>query len=332
MRSVIRSVVGRIPGVRRAYRGLLAARERRRVAAYERRFGLAPTVGPDDRPTPEVMRLLADLERRRRVSREPVIDATSPVDVVMTTYGDRIDTVHLAIESIGSGDLRPRRLVLYLDDADLAARRPKSVRDLELRGLEVVVVPPGLGVHTKYWYYVEAESEPFGPVVTSDDDILYPPDWLARLAEAAARTPGVIVCARAHTIVLDEDGIAPYRTWVPCLSTAPGFRHFATSVSGQLLPTEFLRLVRAEGRAFMDHAPTNDDIWLHHLAVANGWRVMQVGDHPEHYPFVPGTQSAGLWVQNVVEERNDAQVRATYSTEDLRRLRSEESAVSGELP
>jgi hypothetical protein len=325
----VRSVVARIPGarpaarvVRRLRRDLGEIRARRRRARYERRYGAAPELGPDDRPSAATIAEVARLRRRNRWSRVSVVDPSSPIDVVMTSYGARVESVFLALESIGRGSLRPRRLILYLDDVASMSDLPRTLRRLMGRGLEVAIVPHGLGVHTKYWYYVQREEHSVD-LVTSDDDILYPHDWLERIGRAAAVHPGQIVTPRAHRMTVGTDAVGPYETWRPCDTTEPSFLHFATSVSGQLLPAAFLDEVAAAGTGFLQVSPSQDDVWLHHLAVGAGRRVAQVSDRPEHYAFVPGTQSEGLWLENVVAGANDTQVAATYTPADIERLRAE---------
>ena len=56
---------------------------------------------------------------RNRLGRSPVATGGPGVVVSMTTYGKRVRTVHLAIESIARGAVRPARLILWLDEPEL---------------------------------------------------------------------------------------------------------------------------------------------------------------------------------------------------------------------
>ncbi len=113
---------------------------------------------------------------RNRLSRAPVT-GDGPI-VSLTTHGVRLGVVHLALESIARGTLRPSRLVLWLGSEDFAAHLPKTLQRLVARGLEVRQ-SEDLGPHTKYWPLV-AEG-PGGDFVTADDDVYYPRGWLAEL-------------------------------------------------------------------------------------------------------------------------------------------------------
>lgn len=304
----MRAGIGRIPGARRLAEALGIVQP-------------PPPPGYDDRALdPEVRRDLRLLTRTNLFSRRSVVDPQSDLVVTMTTHGSRIDRVYLALESIARGVERPQRLILWLDDPTL--RYPRALRRLIRRGVEVLHAEPGLGVHTKYYPYVASIDRHWQPLVTSDDDMLYPPEWLAALAAAARAEPGIVHCFRAHHIEFEGRAIAPYARWTPCTSTEPSLRTFGTSVSGQVLPPELLDRLREEGTAFLATAARADDVWLHRVAVAANIPVAQITTTPANFPFVPDTQSSGLYMGNTWEGGNDRQIAATYTESDLRALRA----------
>src|ERR1700683_4292999 len=76
------------------------------------------------------------LAHRNETVKKPVIASHGPV-LSLTTYGRRIDTVYLTIESIANGSLLPSRLILWVDDEVALENRPRSLRRLQERGLEI---------------------------------------------------------------------------------------------------------------------------------------------------------------------------------------------------
>lgn len=248
-----------------------------------------------------------------RLRRSPVADGDGPV-VTLSTHGVRLRSVHLAIESIARGTVRPRRLILWLGAADAARPLPPALRRLVARGLEVRGTTDR-GPHTKY-YPLVSEDDPDGDFVTADDDIFYPRRWLADLMRAAARHPGAIVCHRAHEMAIDGDAvrpqIAPYVTWKPCRTTTPSVRTFPTGVSGVLYPAGFVADIRAAGTGFEITAPRADDVWLHAVAVRAGRLAVQVRDRPGEFLGVPGTRPSGLYRTNE-GGGNDRQISDTYA-------------------
>lgn len=312
----LRSLVARVPGARALFRAAKVIANRVRIRPS------APPVdaAPHTAPRSELRRLALS----NRFSLRRVTNPDSDVVVTMTTHGDRIQTVHTAIESIARGSRRPRRLILWLDDREAIANPPRALRRLRRRGLEILEAPHGYRVHTKYYFYVTSTDHHHTmPMVTSDDDIIYPPHWLASMERAHVEHPDSIVTFRAHQIRVSAEGLEPYATWSPCTNTVPSFAHFGTSVSGQLFPPPFLDYVRGEGEAFRQLSADNDDIWLHYLAVKSGVRTAQVLPDSQHFLFVPGTQESGLYLTNVWGQENDRQAERSYGPDEIERIRSD---------
>jgi hypothetical protein len=67
---------------------------------------------------------LAKLRVRNRLSKKMVVSPGGEAVISLTTYGDRVDSVYLTIESIGAGTVRPRRLILWLDKEIVPLRYP----------------------------------------------------------------------------------------------------------------------------------------------------------------------------------------------------------------
>jgi len=267
------------------------------------------------------------LQKRNESSAEPVVAPGGPV-VSLTTYGPRIDTVYLTIESIGRGQLKPSRLVLWLDDARRFNDLPEGLKRLQARGLEIYLTD-NLGPHTKYYPYVASKAQHDAPLVTADDDIVYPRWWLQRLSDAYRAAPDQISCYRAHVVALDvESGragggvtaIRPYGNWPPCDSREPRWRHFATGVSGVIYPPHFLDFMHAQGDAFKACCPKADDIWLHAMALRAGLRVRQIGRLPRYFEGLPGTHDQGLVHFNSFSGGNDRQIAATYVAADVQKM------------
>lgn len=184
-------------------------------------------------------------------------------------------------------------------------------------------VPRGMGVHTKYWHYLTTQ-EIAAPLVLSDDDIIYPPDWLSRLHERHVLHPENVIAFRAHRMDFDENGrLRPYAEWTPCTTNVPSYAHFATSVSGQLLPVALQRAILSAGISFLTNAPTADDVWIHRCAVENGFRTEQVEKSALHWWFIPGSQTSGLNAVNVVGGANDRQLAASHTSQTIARIRED---------
>lgn len=269
----------------------------------------------------KVLPRIAFLTIRNLFGRESVV-GSAPVIVSLTTYSSRSKQVHLAIESIAAGSCRPERIILWIDDEKILARLPKGLRRLQARGLEILATP-NYGPHKKYYSFLEHEDHLDLPLVTADDDIIYPKSWLEDLLRSYAAFPQVISCFRAHRVTLCEGRIAPYKSWKPCLSQDPSFLSFSTGASGALYPPDFLKVLKTLGSEFVHVAPKADDVWLHGMAVKHGVMTRQINDYPVEYPVIPGSQQFALSHQNVSLDGNDTQIQLTYGLGQLRTLQAE---------
>jgi hypothetical protein len=264
-------------------------------------------------PIPSVLRLWSI----NRFSSAAITSPAGPV-VSLTTYGRRSRTVYLAIESIGEGFVRPSRIILWLDDRAILDNPPAAIRRLVQRGLEVKFCE-NYGPHKKYYPYLQSLSTIEAPLVTADDDALYPRDWLKGLLEAFQQFSNVINCYRAHVMVLSYAGISRYEGWKSVRSTRPSARHVATGVSGVVYPPTFLRTLKEAGNAFVDCCPRADDLWLHVQALRAGFKIRQIRPQALLPLSIPGAESTGLWKDNI-SGGNDRQIAATYTGDDVRKL------------
>jgi len=253
----------------------------------------------------------------------PIVSPGGPV-VSLTTHGDRVRGVYLVIESIGRGQTLPSRITLWVDDATSFASLPLELRRLQSRGLEVKLCR-NYGPHTKYYPYLESLQEIKEPLVTADDDVLYPRYWLKKLAEAFQQFPDVVNCHRAHRIVLSGGGINRYQRWQAVDSTKACFCHVATGVGGVIYPVQLQREIKREAAAFVNCCPKADDIWLHVVALRAGFRVRQINKKGSRHLYIPRTQSGGLLQRNLVRGENDLQIAATYRASDIDRLQESNS-------
>ena len=137
-----------------------------------------------------------------RFGNKPVTKPGGPA-VSLTTYGRRSEKVYYAIESIAIGTIRPSRLILWIDDEALLKNLPTTIRRLQKRGLEVKSCR-NYGPHTKYYPYLESKEAFDTPLVTADDDVLYPRYWLKKLIEANQEYPNAVNCFWAHVVAMNE--------------------------------------------------------------------------------------------------------------------------------
>lgn len=264
--------------------------------------------------------LFAVLGRRSLVATDQSTAAEDEIAAVgLASYGRRITTAWLTIESIGRGLKRPSRLILWLDLEESGRTLPWLIRRQQQRGLEVRYVPNTRSYKKIYPYAHDHERHPI-PYVTADDDVLYPKRWLDGLLRSYNLFPEVVNGYRARQLCFSGDSLARYSEWKKCDSSEASFQTFLTGVSGVIYPPPLLDSIRDAGDAFLTLAPTADDVWLHSLAVANGYKHKQLTSRALEFPTIPGTIRGSLADVNVDGGANDRQVAAVYSRAVLRRI------------
>lgn len=252
-------------------------------------------------------------------SRKKIISAEGPI-VSLTSYGKRVNTVFLTIESIGHGEVLPNRIILWLDDKKIFNALPKSLIRLQKRGVEINLTK-NYGPHTKYYPYLLSEKNFSLPLVTADDDMLYERKWLSELYAAFLANPELIHCHRARIIKIKGEQLQPLAKWPFADQKEPNVLNFLEGVSGVLYPAKFLAYLKQVGENFLNTCPKHDDVWLNVNALRNGFQIKQVKAVSQHYPNIPGTNAIGLMHQNLGFS-GDAQVAQTYNKADISLLLS----------
>jgi glycosyltransferase involved in cell wall biosynthesis len=238
----------------------------------------------------------------------------------MTTYGRRLRTVYIALESIARGKVLPSRIVLWIDDRKLFDNLPASIERLVQRGLEVKLCD-NFGPHTKYYPYVASQETFKDALVIADDDQIYPRWWLARLVEAYRESPHVINCHWAVVMGVGM-GIAKYQTWKRNGYNKPTFAQMALGTSGVIYPPKLLAVFKAQGNVFRDCCPKADDVWLHVQGLRAGYKTRQIRNSRLYSLQIIGSQRFALAREND-SGGNDRQIAATYTAEDIRKMSEE---------
>lgn len=236
--------------------------------------------------------------------------------VSLTSHGARLTRVHVSIESIAQGTALPSRVILWLDDADVVNDLPKKLRRQVRRGLEVRL-SKNYGPHTKYFPYVRSQETHEFPLVTADDDVVYPKWWLEGLLKARETHSTDVIAYRARRIRFQDGVLQPYETWPFSTDQRASVLNFGTGHSGVYYPTSMLNALAELDERFVDKCLKADDVWLHWAAFRSGHAVRLVRSESTAFQTVGGTQKSALKHSNVTARANDPQIAATYSAADL---------------
>ncbi|MCH8614670.1 glycosyltransferase [Sphingomonas sp. SM33] len=228
--------------------------------------------------------------------------------ISLTSYPPRYPTLAKTLKSLLAQDIRADRTILWLEDKDVPAL-PEDVRVLTEVGLEIRKCV-NIRSYNKLIHTLVDFPEAY--VVTADDDVYYPPHWLAVLVEAVKPGETAIICRRAHQPQGRNGQFGKYADWRWEIVTDGELRDdlFPTGVGGVLYPPHSLAPEVTDMEALKRLAPTADDVWLFCMAKRAGTKHRQVGGR---FPLVnwEGSQDVGLEHENVLQA-NDRQLEAVW--------------------
>jgi hypothetical protein len=228
--------------------------------------------------------------------------------VSLTSYPKRFPTLHYTLRCLLNQTVAADGTVLWIAHED-RQRLPRDVLELQERGLAIACCED----LRQYKKIVPALKEyPDAFIVTADDDVYYPPDWLEKLVGRWRRDPDSIVAFRVHRIRLGAEGLPlPYDQWRLNAQTSadtPPSLVFPTGVAGVLYPPGVFHPDVTNVAKFSELVPTNDDIWLYWMWRMQGRHAVSVGEK-FHQASWPESQLASLMRINVHEQANDLQIR-----------------------
>jgi len=255
-------------------------------------------------------------------------DLETPVVVSLTSYPPRFATLGATLRSLLDQTALADRTVLWIAHADFALL-PRDVLSLERHGLEIRQCED-IGPYKKLVPALQAF--PDATIITADDDVYYPPDWLESLLGRAGEKPGCVLAHRVHRARLGSDGrLTPYQTWTMAVTdtadSPPDCLVFPTGDCGILYPPGSLDPRVTDAALFMALCPRADDLWFFWMARLAGTGHRGMG-HAAHYLTWEGTQEVALCVANWLGNGNDPQIAAMedhFGT--LREIAMEKSPV-----
>lgn len=258
---------------------------------------------------------LLELENRES-SRIRSVNTKSNTDVVvsLTSFPARFPSLHLVIESLFAQTIRPRKVILYLALSEIKNPKwlPKNILKLQKEGLQIICVDNNYFQYNKFYFNQEINKSV--PVITVDDDVIYPHKMVEKLLEYHKLYPSCVVANRCHEITYDdspERKIKPYAHWVKeKVNTQPSHNNFATGVGGVLYPQSFFNKYSLDLSRIMATAPYADDVWLKLVALKNNVKVVSTDLENTmrwYCGYTPETLDNALQHINVTSGLNDSQ-------------------------
>lgn len=223
------------------------------------------------------------------------------ITVALTSYGKRLDLVHIAIKSIMVQTMKADAIVLYLAKED-SLKKIRQEEALIKAGLRIERNVEDLKSHKKYFYAVQEYPENL--IVTVDDDAIYDDRLLEDLYAEHLKYPEAVICRRGHRMTKRNGKIAPYDLWEGCVkSVMPEKGICATGVGGILYPCGKYREAFLDEKGIRATSFCGDDLWLKTVELIWGISTYAIGELPAR--IIEGSQEEALYKENAENKRND---------------------------
>lgn len=247
-------------------------------------------------------------------------DRPKEIIVSLTTYSKRIYQVHLVIESLLEQNLQADKIILWLDKDEFKSvdELPINLRRLMQYGLEIGFCD-NLRSYKKL--VPTLKKYPEAIIITTDDDIIYPEDFVERLYRAYLIDSSKIYFYRGHRMKVSDDNVEAYKNWdLEVEMKQSSLFNFPTGCGGVLYTCELIDKEVLNEEVFMKIAPTADDVWFKAMTLKKGILCEQIrleSPFRDKFIFLDAMDDMGLAKYNLVQNKNDEQICAVFKKYNL---------------
>lgn len=232
------------------------------------------------------------------------LDSGSRYIVSLTSYGERLETVWLTIQSIFDQSCKFAKVILWVAEQEKELINDK-LRMLEKNGLTIRYCED-IRSYKKLVYSVKYYHD--FHIITIDDDVIYPANYFNKLIRLHKKYPECICCYRAHTICFEEKTMLPYHDWgFHSLGIkGPTLKILPVGIGGILYPADTFQFEDFDFHVINEIAPYTDDIYFKWIELCKEISVVKVYRNRKHVPYyIENTQEHSLKMLNIVSGNNN---------------------------
>ena len=236
------------------------------------------------------------------------------VIISLTTYGKRINTVYLTIESLFQQICRANKIILWLDEEEFSMKNiPFSLKKLIKRGLEIKFCK---NIRSYKKLIPTLKYYPNEIIITVDDDYVYPNDFINNFLDEYNKNKDIIYYYCGNKIKFKNKKIEKYINWERYSENKEiSLLNFPVGVGGVLYPPNCFHKDILKEELFMELSPYGDDIWFKAMTLLVDKKCKQVdffGKFEEKFFPIDGTQEDTLTQKNVDGGKNDEQIKKVF--------------------
>lgn len=234
------------------------------------------------------------------------------VIVSLTTYSIRINTVHLVVESLFQQLIKANKIVLWLDKNEF-----KNIEDVPI----ALIRMQERGLEIKFYDNIKSYKKliptlkeyPNQIIITVDDDIMYPIDFIEKLLNNYKKNSKRIYYYKGSSIGYEKRKVLSYKKWGNKNDNL--LLNFPTGVGGVLYPPNCFHSEILNEKKFMELCPKGDDIWFKVMSLLKNTECQQIisDNFEENFLAIDSTQKITLYENNVLNGENDIQIAKVFN-------------------
>jgi hypothetical protein len=198
--------------------------------------------------------------------------------ISLTSFPERIDLFEYTLFSLINQTIRPAKIVLWVSQKEFIIKHksiPKNLARYYEFNFEIKFVKENYRSYKKLVYALKNYKDYL--IVTADDDIYYPSDWLELLYNSHTLFPTNIIAHRVHDITFKNNLIDEYKNWNGEKKEI-SFLNFPTTGGGVLYPPYSLHEDAVNSDIFLKLCPSADDIWFYVMALLKKTKIRRIND------------------------------------------------------
>ena len=233
----------------------------------------------------------------RNVNKEKI---QLPVIISLTSMPSRLSSIDIVINSLLDQTLSPKLIILWLHSS-LENKLPKPLTRLQGKYFEIKFCE---GTSSYRKLLPTLKEYPSSIIITCDDDIIYPVNWLESLYTSHKQYPERVITHAGRIIRRDsQNNLLKYKSWlfIECSNNSASL--LPIGFSGILYPPETFTQQVFDRDLYMELCPKADDLWFKAMGYLNNRRAYCT---PENLVFIPiiGSQSDSLGKTNIKRDGN----------------------------
>ena len=207
--------------------------------------------------------------------------------VSLTSFPERMYDISFCLYSLLNQSLKPDKVILWLADSQFPNKEkdiPEDVLNLKKNGLTIKWCED----IRSYKKIIPALKEyPDSFIVTADDDIFYPENWLKDMWDAYQQYPNTLIASRVRKIEFNYDKtLRRYTNWSFPDDFSISYCNFSTNGAGTLFFPNSLSHLATDDSLFLELCPSCDDVWIWAMAVLNKTEITSIGNPLKKLTYV----------------------------------------------